>query len=123
MLCIYNFFSVIDSPEPDPLFDLSLSIGQHCYGLNLATAHLMVQQDFEINFRHEDRFQITGLTCEGRPPSILLAQKAAGLWIINHLIAGWYPVASRPSIVDSFVPRVNASTGANTLPPIVFYFC
>ncbi len=119
---IVYFFLVIDAPAPDPLFDLSLNVGQHCYGLNLGMAHLMVQQDSDINRRQEDRFQISGLACEGRPPAGFMAQKAAGLKILNDLIAGWYPVTSRPNINDCYVPRVYVSTGVNTLPPIIFVF-
>ena len=104
------------------MFDLSLSVGQHCYGLNLATASLMVQVDSEINRRNEDRFQITGLAFEGRPPSGFFAQKVAGQKILTDLIAGWYPVDSRPRIIYLFVPRRYASLGAMTLPPIIFIF-
>ncbi len=104
------------------MFNLSLSVGQHCYGLNLATAILMVQQDAEINRRNEDRFQITGLVFEGRPLSGVPAQRAAGLKILTDLIAGWYPVESRPRIIDSYVSRRFGSFGAMTLPPIVFVF-
>jgi hypothetical protein len=116
------FFSVIDSPDSDRLFDLSLSVGQHCYGLNLANTVLMVQQDTEINRQHEDRFQISGLVFEGRPLSGMPAQRAAGLKILTDLIAGWYPVESRPRIIDSFVSHGFGSFGAMTLPHIVFVF-
>ena len=58
-------FSGIDLPEPDRVFDLSLSLGRHSYGSNLATATLLLQQDSEINRRSEDRFQISGITFEG----------------------------------------------------------
>jgi hypothetical protein len=104
------------------VFDLSLSVGQHCYGLNLATASLMVQVDSEINRRNEDRFQITGLAFEGRPPSGVYAQKVAGQKILTDLIAGWYPVGTRPGIITTLVPRHNPSLNLNTLPPIIFVF-
>jgi hypothetical protein len=104
------------------VFDLSLSVGQHCYGLNLATAILMVQVDSEINRRCKDRFQITGLAIEGRPPSGFFAQRAAGQKILSDLIEGWYPVATRPSITNTLVPRHSPSLGVNTLPPIIFIF-
>jgi hypothetical protein len=51
---VYCFFPGVDMPVPDHLFDLSLSIGRHCYGLNLATAVLLVQQDMEISRQNED---------------------------------------------------------------------
>jgi hypothetical protein len=69
-LICFICFSSIDSPEPEPLFDLSLSLGRHCYGSNLATSVLLVQQDTEINRQSEDRFQISGLAFEGGLPDI-----------------------------------------------------
>jgi hypothetical protein len=46
---LFDFFSGVDMPDQNPLFGLSLSIGRQCYGLNLQTAVLSVQQDTEIN--------------------------------------------------------------------------
>jgi hypothetical protein len=40
---IFIFFPGVDMPDQNPLFDLPLSIGRHCYGLNLQTAVLSVQ--------------------------------------------------------------------------------
>jgi hypothetical protein len=115
-------FSVVDSPVPDPLFDITLDLRRHCYGSNLATAVLCVQQDSVINRRNEDRFQISGLGFDGRLPNGIAAQKAARMKIMADLIAGWYPVNSRPCVVDILISRSFAAIGANSLPPMTFIF-
>ena len=119
---LFCCFSGIDVPEPDRVFDLSLSLGRHSCGSNLATATLLLQQDSEINRRREDRFQISGFTFEGRPPVCAFAQKAAGVKILTDLIAGWYRVDSRPRIVDAYIPHRYPPVGAKSLPPIIFVF-
>jgi hypothetical protein len=121
-LNIPPFFPGIDPPESDPLFDLSLRVGRHCYGANLATAVLFVQIDVKTNRQNEDRFQITGMAYEGRVPSGLNAQKAAGLSVLNALLATWYPPATRPKVVDVFIPRRFAPHGRELLPPLIFIF-
>ena len=107
--CIYFqyifFFPGIDEPEVNPLFDLRQDVQRLSYGANLATSVLFVQQDAAINRQNEDRFILSGLAFAGRAPVGFSAQKAEGIRIMSDLIAGWYPVSSRPSIAWSFVSR------------------
>ena len=98
-------FSGVDEPDFDPLFNLSLSVGRHCYGSNLATSVLFVQQDSEINRQNEDRFQVSGLPFEGRPIAGIADQKTVDLNILSDLLALWYPTGAQPRIIDVFLPR------------------
>jgi hypothetical protein len=115
-------FSGIDPPESDPLFDLTLRVDRHCYGSNLATAVLFVHTDVEINRQNEDRFLASGLSFEGRAPAGTSAQRAGGSNILNALLTTWYPPATRPKIVDVFIPRRFAPQSLNgqmSLPPLI----
>jgi hypothetical protein len=106
----------------DPLFDLRQDVQRLSYGANLATFVLFVQQDAALNCQNEDRFELSGLAVAGRAPLGFSAQKAEGMRIVSDLIAGWYPVSSRPSIAWSFVSRRAFFNGSMTLPPIIFIF-
>ncbi len=92
------------------------------YGANLATSILFVQQDAALNRQNEDRFELSGLAFAGRAPIGFAAQKAEGMRIMTDLIAGWYPVNSRPSITWAFVSRRAFFKSSVTLPPIIFIF-
>jgi hypothetical protein len=83
---------------------------------------LFVQTDSEINRQNEDRFQVSGLAVQGRVPTGMNAQKAAGLNIMNDLLTSWYPAAARPKIVDVFIPRRFAPVGCMSLPPLIYVF-
>ena len=109
----------------DPLFDLTLPVGRHCYGANLATAILFVQSDVEVNRQNEDRFLVSGLTLEGRAPAGTSAQRVAGSNLLNGLLSTWYPAATRPQIIGAFIPRRFAPQSLNgqmSLPPLIFVF-
>lgn len=118
-------FSGIDPPEADPLFDLNLRVGRHCYGANLSTAILFVQSDVEVNRHNEDRFLVSGLTLENRAPAGTSAQRAAGSNLLDGLLTTWFPAASKPQIIAVFIPRRYAPqsiNGPNVLPPLIFVF-
>ena len=119
---MFFFFSGIDvDPVVDPLFDLSLSFKQHSYGANLSSALLFLQLDTMNNRQNDDRFQVYGLSVRGRVPHGVAGQKAAGLSLIQELIAGWYLANSRPRVLDVVLPRFKA-TSSTTLPPMIFIF-
>jgi hypothetical protein len=117
----FIYFSDVDLPASDSLFDLTLNVGRHSYGSNLATAVLYVQQDSEINRQNEDRFQVSGLPFDGRPLGIA-AQKASCLKTLNELLANWYPIGTRPHVLNVYIPRHYAPPGARSMPPMIFIF-
>jgi hypothetical protein len=108
-------------PASDPLIDLTLTVRRHLYGSNLATAVLFIQQDSEINRQNEDRFQVSGLPFDGRPLGIT-AQKASCLKTMNDLLATWYPIGTRPQVLNVYVPCRYAPPGARSMPPMIFIF-
>ena len=122
-IMFFFFFPGIDvDPVVDPLVDLDLSFRRHCYGANLSSAILFLQQDTLINDRNGDRFQVSGFPVRGRFPSGAAAQKAAGLSLVSELIAGWYTANSRPRVLAVLLPRRLAVPGSITLPPLIFVF-
>ena len=109
-------------PSADPLSELALEVGQHCYGANLATATLFVHTDSNFNRENEDRFQVSGIPLVGRYPTNTANVKAAGLLFLSDLISNWYPVALRPKIVGINLPRHYSAVGPAVLPPLIFIF-
>ena len=112
----------MDTNSSDPLSDLALEVGQHCYGANLSIATLFVQSDANINRDNEERFQISGIPVVGRYSSTTANQKAAGVSFLSDLISRWYPEASRPKIVGVYLPRHFSAVGVAVLPPLIFIF-
>jgi hypothetical protein len=121
-LTCFFYFSGIDSPEIDPLFEVSQNLQRHSYGSNLSTALLFVQQDTIINCKNEDRFQVFGPSIGGRIPVGIVAQKNAGKSIMTDLIASWYPANSRPVRVAVHDTRRFVAPGSQSLPPLIFIF-
>ena len=112
----------MDFASPDPLRILTLRFDRHCYGSNLSTALLSVQQDHEINRLNEDRFQVSGFESVGRPVLGVSAQKTAGRAILEHMLTLLYDPAFLPVILSVSIPRRHAPVGSLGLPPFVFKF-
>ncbi len=76
----------------------------------------------QLIVRMRTGFKYLDLLSRVAPLLVSPALTAEVVRIMTDLIATWYPVNSRPSIVSAFIPRRSASRGARILPPIIFIF-